>query len=426
MEHLVFLELLYDNIPLYLVCLLLNIIIFWQIGKKITHTWIDPLRLLLVFACFANAIPPFLYFTNTIDSDVFFHFLISEGVLWGTFLFFSSSQIRFSTRTIVNENKVAFCMYLFFFILYLILIGFTYAYLGIPLFLPSRLSLFVDTGLGSIERLLPFLQLFCLLFSFYLLDISKKRSVNRFIVYFVFFVFIVTGILSGSKSGLVPFLTAAFGYYCLYKKETFLGTKYLKYIGFAGLSGILVVILSTNVSAVEATQEFFFRFIGSGDVYWMGYPDHLYANTNVGNSFSYLFSGILAPLRIIDAPPAGSGLGFQLSRLINPGMDLLVGPNIRPSMLGLMLFGWGGVFLTFGIGLFLAFVIFQLPKLLPGGILSVIYYTYLYSIVIIFIQDPAYGIGCISNIVFCTIFFIVSLFICMSIINKLIAFKKQK
>lgn len=426
MLHLDFLELLSENIPLYLICLLFNIVIFWKIGKKVTHTWIDPLRLSLVFATFANAIPPFLYFTNTIDSDIFFHFLLSESVLWGTFLFFARSKIRFSSITIVNENKVAFCMYIFFFLLYVILIGFTYAYLGIPLFMPSRLALFVDTSLGSIERLLPFLQLFCLLFSFYLLDITKKRSVIRFIVYFVFTVFVVTGILSGSKSGLTPFLTAAFGYYCIYKKETFLGTKYIKYISFAVLAGILVVVLSTDVSFISATQEFFFRFIASGDVYWMGYPDHLYAKTSVDNSFSYLFSGILAPLRIIDVPVAGSGLGFQLSRLVNPGMDLLVGPNIRPSMLGLMLFGWGGVFLTFGIGLFLAFVIFQLPKLLPKGILSVIYYTYLYSIVIIFIQDPAYGIGCISNIVFCTLFFIGSLFICMSIINKLIAFKRVK
>lgn len=426
MLHLDFLELLSENILLYLLCLFVNIVIFWKIGKKITHTWIDPLRLSLVFATFANAIPPFLYFTNTIDSEVFFHFLISESVLWITFLLFSRSEIKFSTTTIVNENKIAFCMYLLFFVLYLILIGFTYAYLGIPLFLPSRLSLFVDTSLGSIERLLPFLQLYCLLFSFYLLDITKKRSSIRFIVYFVFGIFIITGILSGSKSGMIPFLTAAFGYYCFYKKETFLGTKYLKYISFTVLAGILVVVLSTDVSFISATQEFFFRFIASGDVYWMGYPDHLYEKTSVQNSFSYLFSGILAPLRIIDAPVAGSGLGFQLSRIINPGMDLLVGPNIRPAMLGLMLFGWGGIFLTFGIGLFLAFVIFQLPKLMPRGILSVIYYTYVYSIVVIFIQDPAYGIGCISNIVFCTIFFGMSLLFCMSIINKLIAFKKTK
>lgn len=426
MLHLDFLELLSENILLYLGCLLVNIIVFWLIGRKITHNWIDPLRLSIVFATFANAIPPFLYFTNTIDLDVFLHFLVSESVLWITFVFFSKNKLQFSSITIVNENKVAFCMYILFFLLYVILISFTYVYLGIPLFLPSRLSLFVDTSMGSIDRLLPFLQLYCLIFSFYLLGRGEKKSWLRFFVYFVFFTFIVTGILSGSKSGLTPFLTAAFGYYCIYKKEVLLSKKYLKYIFGVIVAGILVVVLSSEASVLVATQEFFFRFIASGDVYWMGYPDHLYAQTHVDNSFSYLFSGILAPLRIIDIPVAGSGLGFQLSRLINPGMDLLVGPNIRPTMLGLILFGWGGIFLTFGIGIFLAFVIFQLPKFLPNGILSVIYYTYLYSIVIIFIQDPAYGIGCISNIVFCTIFFILSLFMCMSIVNKSIAFKRLK
>jgi len=426
MQHLDFLELLTDNIFIYLLCLLANIIIFWKVGEKLTRTWIDPLRLIIIFATFANAIPPFLYFTNTIDSEIFFHFLISESFLWGAFLLFSRSDINFAKTAIINENKIAFSMYILFFILYTILIGFTYAYLGIPLFLPSRLSLFVDTGLGSIERILPFLQLYCLIFSFYLLEVSKKKSFIRLIVYFVFATFVVTGILSGSKSGLAPFLTAAFGYYCFYKKETVFGLKYLKYLVFAAVAGILVIILSSEVTALAATQEFFFRFIASGDVYWMGYPDRLYANTSVPNSFSYLFSGILAPLRLIEAPVAGTGLGFQLSRIINPGMDLLVGPNIRPAMLGLMLFGWGGIFLTFGIGVFLAIVIFQLPRLLPKGILSVIYYTYLYSVVVVFLQDPAYGVGCISNVVFCTIFFIFSLFICMSIINKLIAFKKLK
>ena len=417
MAHIKFLLVLEDNVPLFLLILFLNSVLFYFIGRKLARSIIDPLSLALVFVVFANSIPPFLFFTNNIKLDNLLYFEFFEFVFWGILYTFSLRKKGFSDRIIVSEYRIGIFIYFLCFFIYVLLISFTYVYLGIPLFLPSRLSLFVNSGLGSIERLLPFLQLYCLTFSFYLLNKSNISKVLRLFIYFVFFTFIITAILSGSKSGMVPFFYAIFGYFYIYKRQFTINRRIYGLLIISALSGILVLVLSQNLTFFEALNEFSFRFIGSGDVYWMGLPNDVYKDLKFENSYSYLFSGILSPLRLIETPAANSGFGFQLAEILNPGLDVLMGPNVRPSLLGKILFGWGGLIFSAFLASFLSFIMYFLPRFMPRGILSTIYYTYIYVTILSFISDPVYSVGLIMNIIFCTLFFVFLIVISESVLK---------
>jgi hypothetical protein len=418
MQHIQFLLILEDNISLFLFVLLFNAVLFYIIGRKLVRSIIDPLSLALVFVVFANTIPPFLFFTGNIKSDNLIYFEIFEIVFWSILYIFSLRKKQFSKKNLVNEYRIGYLMYFICFFIYLVLIVFTYIYLGIPLFLPSRLSLFVNSGLGSIERLLPFLQIYCLIFSFYLLNKSSLSKLTRIFIYFVFLTFVVTAILSGSKSGMIPFFTAIFGFYYIYKKQFKVNRRFYGLLVLSSFSAIVVLVLSQELTFLEALSEFSFRFIGSGDVYWMGLPNSVYKDLKIDNSYTYLFSGILSPLRLIDAPAANSGLGFQLAETLNPGLDVLMGPNMRPSLLGKILFGWGGIIFSAFLALFLSFIMYELPRFMPKGILSSIYYTYIYVTILSFISDPVYSIGLIMNIIFCTFFFLLLIVFCESFLES--------
>lgn len=415
MLHIDFLAILNENLGVYCCCFFVCSILFFFIGRRLTHSWIDPLRITLVFSAFAAAVPPFLYFVGLIKMEILLNFIISESLFWVGFLCLSFSNISFSRTRIIGEGRIAFALYIFMFIVYAFLMLFTYVVLGVPLFMDSRLSLFADTGLGTIERLLPLLQTYCLIYSFHLLG-KERYFRKRILPYVVFSVFVVTGILSGSKSALLPFLYSYFGYSYFFKETLDIGRRYLKFFFLAAGAGVIVVAFSLNVSVLEAIGVFLFRFIAAGDIYWMGYVDDVYRKVIISDSFTYLFSGILAPMRIIPAPEISSGIGFQMVGIINPQMEnILVGPNPRAPFLGFVLFGWWGILFNLFVGMFLSIMIYRLPKVMPKGIVTCAYYTYVYTTLMNFVIDPAYSVGLIMNIVVCTVFLAIAVIFFMSL-----------
>lgn len=400
MNTLQFLNILNENVGLYFFSILLTAVMFLPVWLKQTQSWVDPLRVVLLFSVMANSVPVFLLMAGEILLGDFFYFISSEFLLWFGF-FLAYKKPCFSKFVLSSDKELSFCLYVFFVAYHIASTGFVYLNFGIPAMQDSRLSVFAHTGFGTIQRLSPFVTIYCAFFSFMLLNESACNVLRRFIAYLVFVLLFFTSILSGAKSSVLVIAYGAFGFYLLYKRVD-VKVK-MRHVMLAIVSAIFINLISGASSVEEALLSLLIRASASGDVYWIAYPDQLYKYVTIpyDNSLRYFFSGVLAPLRVISEPVYSDGIGFQFTRLLNPELsDLLVGPNVRMPVLNKILFGWFGLFFSFSVGFILSIVIYRLPRVVPYGVLTVSFYTYVYVTLLTFFADPALGVGYLIDILF--------------------------
>ena len=119
----VFLVIAALNWPSYVLALLISILTLLPIMKKHSYGWLDPLRITLIFAMFANAVPIFFLFNSLISVENFVYFVLSETLFWIGFLVFSRKHAHFNRQFKIQfDQQLAFQLYLIFFALYF---GFT-------------------------------------------------------------------------------------------------------------------------------------------------------------------------------------------------------------------------------------------------------------------------------------------------------------
>ena len=398
--------LLFDHIGLQLICLLLCAIPMYFIGKKYTHSWFDPLRISFIFVVFSNGVPLFLYYLGEMPAYLFYYFLLAEFLFWVGFVILAKKQINFSSKKLIGEKYVANKLFFIFFILFILNSVITYSLFGLPIFNESRISTYVGSGgLGILSRLNPFFSLYVLMYCYYQLDKNDSRFYKA-LSYFVFAVFAITGILSGSRGSFLIFLYAYFGYNFFYKKEIPNVRTLIKYFPFIFIGAITVLALTNGGNLIDTFGELLIRLTSSGDCYYMAYPNEIIRDVHVGNSWTFLFSNLLAPARVIDNAKLPAPIGAQLTGILFPKIDgLLVGPNSRPPIFGYVLFGWMGLLLSFVLGLFTSFLCFRISTMFPKGFISAFFVFYIYNNGIIFISDPTTGMASIFDTIlnFCVI-----------------------
>ncbi|MGZ3756560.1 MAG: O-antigen polymerase [Mucilaginibacter sp.] len=400
MSHFEFYDLVYEHYVVYIALLVLFILFFVYIGKNYTHTWFDPLRLYLLSAAFTAVVPVFLYVTDSIGFNIAAYFTLAQLFFWLAFLLTAKRKLPLSRNNLTNEKAVAFILYLAFLILYFISIGLSYILLGIPIFKESRLDTYTGSGLGILERLMPFFQIYCIFYSFYLWRNSSGFSKKRILTILSFCLFVVTGILSGSRSSFFIFLFVFWGYSYYYIRDTTAIKKNYKFI----IWGIIVSLVTFSVQSgtyniLASMSSFGLRAISSGDNYYMALPNDMYKQVETGPWFNHLFYGLLGPLHIISGDGMPPPIGFQLTWLVNPSLyGQSTGPLSSPALLGFVYFRWGGLIFSAILGLFVSLVIFRLPTLLPKGIISSVLSTYIYIEMLSFIGDPCLGMAYLFDI----------------------------
>ncbi|MDB5115748.1 MAG: hypothetical protein JWQ79_1240 [Mucilaginibacter sp.] len=420
MTHFEFYNLVYDNYWSYIILLALFALFFVYIGKNFTHTWFDPLRICLISAVFSIVVPAFLYVVGSIDIDIAAYFVLAQLCFWIAFIIPAKKSIGFSTRRLTNEKDIAFVLYLLFLILYIISISLTYIILGIPIFMESRLDTFTGSGLGALERMMPFFQLYCVFYSFYLWKNSGGISIKRVITVLSFCLFVITGILSGSRSSFFIFLYVYWGYSYFYSRDTKLITRYYKFF----IIGIIISLVTFSVQSgtyniLASLSSFGLRAISSGDNYYMALPNSMYKQVQTGPWFNNLFYGLLGPLHIISGNGMPPPIGFQLTWLVNPALNgQSTGPLSSPALLGFLYFGWGGLIFSVIIGLFVSLAVFKLPTLLPKGIISSILSTYIYMEMLSFIGDPCLGMAYLFDITLNVVFLLVMILLINRFLEK--------
>ena len=401
MSHFEFYDLVYEHYLAYVGLLTLFVVLYIYIGKNYTHTWFDPLRLYLLSAAFTAVVPAFLYATDTIDFNIAAYFTLAQILFWLIFLLFAKKKLLLSRKTLTNEKNSAFILYLAFLTLYFVSICLSYMMLGIPIFKESRLDTYTGSGLGILERLMPFFQVYCIFYSFYLWKNSSGFSNKRILTILSFFLFAITGVLSGSRSSFFIFLFVFWGYSYYYVRDTEAIKNKYKFI----VLGIVISLATFSIQSgtyniLASMSSFGLRAISSGDNYYMALPNDMYKQVKTGPWFNHLFYGLLGPLHIINGNGMPPPIGFQLTWLVNPSLyGQSTGPLSSPALLGYVYFGWGGLLFSAVMGMFVSLVIFRLPTLLPKGIISSILSTYIYIEMLSFIGDPCLGMAFLFDII---------------------------
>ena len=404
-----FYNLVFENYILYSLLLIFVTFFFYITFRKYVNTFFDPLILTFTSIVFTTVVPFFLYFVGEINLELTLYFTFAQLAFWGAFLIPAKKEITFSRFLITDEKKVAYILYILLLIIYLILTIVSYSVLGIPLFKESRLEVYSGSGLGLFARIMPFAQFYCIFYSFYFWENEKKTFFSKALVVLSFFIFLITGILSGSRASFFVFIFVYWGYSIFFLKDTKKINKLYKYliIGFV-ITLFSFVVKSNDYDILTGLSSFWLRAISSGDNYYMALPNDVWKNVITGPWFSHFFLGLLGPLRIIDAASIPPPIGYQLVWAVSPSLDgIATGPLSSPALLGLLYFNWGGVVFSFLMGYFVSICMYRLPNFMPFGLLSSIFTAYFYMQMLSFIQDSCLGMSYLFDSVFNLVFMLV-------------------
>ncbi|MDX6747669.1 O-antigen polymerase [Polaribacter sp. PL03] len=412
MTNLTFLtQVFLDNILLYIYSFIICTIVYIPIIKKTVYSLFDPILFALVFAILANTIPVFLYITGNVSTEKFIFIVLSEALFWIGYFLLAKKKIEFSQYSIINDSGVGYRLFWIFFILNVITHLLTYVLFGIPLFAESRLTTFSNSGgWGILSHISRFASFYSLVYVFFLY-FNKPKSI--IILILVLFTSIIFSLLSGSKSSILEIFFAFFIYKYFYEKSSISLSSLKKFIPFVILFPILMIGFQHGGrgTLLDSLTSFFFRLLANGDVYWLGFSNDVIDNINIEKPFTFLFSRILGPFRIIDSSTIPPPIGAQLFWLNYPHEEgVMKGPNTRLPVLNWVLFRWFGLFFSVVFGVFCAWWRTRLLQHLPHGILTVILFGYIYLSFTAFFTDPLLGSGSVFSM-FLSFFFIYVLYI---------------
>ena len=391
-----FMILLYLNIDKYLLSLAISLLLLYPIFKKYTHGVIDPMFYQVFMAALANAIPIFLYVTDTIDIQQFLYVISAESAFWLGFAFLGKTDFKLKPNILVENENVNINIFFTLLFIYVLVKVTAFVLLGLPILMGSRLEMYADSGgLGVLERLSTLPAFFCVTYSFHILN---KVQYIRFWAYVTFFIVIVFSILSGSKGAILLITFCFFSYTYLYQEKVILLKNFLKYTPFI-IAIPLIIIFIQSSDGSSAFDALIIRFVANGDVYYESLPGNNIDSIHISDRFIYYFSNILWPLRIINMANVDTVIGFQLLwSLSDSYFGTMSGPNTRVPILGWVFFRWGGVIFCFFQGLATSFLMFRSTSFLPRSVLTSIYIGYVYYSMTVFVTDPGLGVSAVFDV----------------------------
>lgn len=393
-----FVFLLVDNIPLYLLGLLLSIVVLLPVFKITYKGVLDPLFYAIVMAALANAVPFFLILTGKISFSSFIYIFISEAAFWIGFLIYNKKVTTFRNFTVVENEKKDFLLFVFYFVFLVVIKLLAYILVGVPIFYEEgRLAVFTESGgLGILDRLSTFPIFFISFYSFKLIDsgsVYKKFAIVALISVVLF------SFLSGSKAAVLVIVGGYFYFNYFYKSSFVNFKKFLKYIPLLLILPVVILALDATGTGFSPLVGLVFRFIANGDIYFMSFPNDVIDKIDISNKFIYFFSGLLAPLRLIDIKSVDTVIGYQLNWDLHPFADgSLGGPNSRIPVIGWVFFRWGGIIFSFILGYLMSLFYNKLSRIFSKGIINFMLIAYIQYNILVFITDPVLGIGYLFDI----------------------------
>jgi len=380
---------LFDNPGWYLLSLFISMLVYLPVIRKLSESIFSPMFYTLLMLAVANAVPIFLAFIGEISAQHFLYWSSSEILfLVGLSLFYSRSG---PPRIAIN-NEIRFAKLLFWFYFYLFIVGtvLIFSFEGIPAFKVSRLQL-TNEFTGPLSRLLEFAKLYLTIYSFYSLRRFPKK---RFSAYAALLVVIVSSLLSGSKSSALLLVFSFYFYRYVFESRPIPWRNMVKYLPWLCASAMIVVSLQTGNDIGSSALGLVYRLVGNGDIYWMAFGSGRIDEIEIHNSILHLFTGFLSPAKLIPSSMIEPYIGLQLQNLIYPSLSgIVMGPNTRPSILGWVLFRWGGLVFMFILGMLVSLLVFRVRPKVPHSIVVTVLYSFLVLSALVLVTDTSTGLS---------------------------------
>jgi len=390
----------YENLGMALVFLLISYIVTFMIVRKQIYSIFDPLFFNLLMAAAGYSVVFYLYYFELIAAFYFYSFLLTQLAF-----FIGLSSFKRPRLCKVGGGGGAYLakgiatnLYLLSFFLFFVSQMIVYYYHGLPVFLDSRLEVFSGgSGFGILSRIIYVTSTVVLVISSYSVIFSNSFGLPKFLHKLALFFYLFVAVVSGSKGALIVmiFVISLMLYYSRKRNHSSKVEKKATRIMYAIAillfpAAIFTVFIQAGFdNVVEVIIAIAMRFIHTGQIFYMVYPNDILFSFPEENGFIALFRDILGGLRIVswNELPANHGLlAFQY----HYELDVLTGPNDRHNTFGLFYFGYiGSIVFSFIMGFLMSFIRNFLYKYFKFNLITMSLYVLLSLAANNLNQDPS-------------------------------------
>ncbi|MGU5818704.1 O-antigen polymerase [Aeromonas caviae] len=396
----------YENVSAALVFLIISYVLTYLFVRKQIYSIFDPLFFNFLMAGAGYSVVFYLSYFNMISDYYLYSFCLTQGAFFlgiNTFKLPCSIAPNVSHTTVASKklyDSVGYikCFYYLSFFCFFVSQMIVYYYNGLPIFLDSRLSIFSGgSGLGFLSRIIYVTSTITLTTSSYALIFRDYLGIPKLAHRLQLLFYIIVAVFSGSKGALLVmiFIMSLMLFFSrkinsdvsLERKATKLLLKILFLVFPAAIFTVFVQTGFENV--YEVVLAIAMRFVHTGQIFYMVYPNDVLFEFPAANGFIALFRDVLGAWRIIswDELPINHGLlAFQY----HYALDLLTGPNDRHNTFGLFYFGfWGAIIFSYLIGFTMGFIRNKLYHFFRFNLITVNLYVLLNLAANNLNQDPS-------------------------------------
>lgn len=368
-----------------LLSIIISLIIYILLYRKYFRSLLDPLTLMLLGSCMGCSVVIFLYIKSLILSVYFYSYISTQLFFYLGFRKGHNSKRYPVIKKIrlIDLDEFTKCFFVSAALIDISSQLLQYKYLGIPLFMSSRLNIMADAGgVGILTRFISVCRAFTILLSFYYINYKKSNILSSFSKVYIVYV-ILACFLSGSRGSILIFATGFFFYATIFEELHPKLKQQLSKYEFRILCVLSLFAIGINTvkygSLINGVSEFGVRLPCYGDTYFYAYPNQLIEYIDDSQPFKSIFSSFLGFFRIYPYDELPNPIGQDLFHFFSNNGDI-GGPNARHNIVSYLYFGMlGGLFFSSILGFIAGFFRKLFFSRHYKSILGATVYVWLYS-----------------------------------------------
>ncbi|WP_158798514.1 hypothetical protein [Pedobacter sp. L105] len=297
-----------------------------------------------------------LTYYQLIKSEYSLSFLLTEvGFLLGFFVVKNVKNRKSSVASEINFNFKELQIFIFtsafvYFIAQMV----TFKIIGFILFKDDTNHVFAFQEHSTLRVFLNYSRVIFLISVFY-----KKHLLGRFSTIekvFIFFTVVCT-MLEGSKSALLTFFALYVIVNFIYATRNGLPVFKISkvFIFILIFSSVLIISVQNNAGLLNSVVSLYYRFIGSGDIFVLGYNENVINSIHEKSGLKYIFyPGLGTFMKLFANIEPPHIIGVDITEYHTGKTDS--GPNARHNFIGMLFWGYGGIIFSFICGFLISWV----------------------------------------------------------------------
>ena len=379
--------------------IVLSLTVNLLIMRRYIYSLFDPLLFYTILSAMAGSVVPYLFYFDLIRPFYFWSYLLTQAAFLGGFLLtrpprrIDERALPRPVRLYSGPIRLLYPLSVCLFVSAQLVV---YSITGAPIFLESRLEAFAGGGgYGFFSRLIFVTSIISLAVAFYRLLLLRRGTISRVIDYGVVAFCVIVAILSGSKGALLSLIFTvslalffARKFYPVRAIEDRVKGFFIFIVALAVPVAFAAIYLQSGIDEIgELATVLLMRFLQSGDIFFMVYPDDVLSRLSQGNGLLALFYSPLGSLRLVGREDLPVNLGLQ-AFWYHYDTELLSGPNARHNVFGLHYFGpLLAVAFSFVLGRVFGWARNTLYRRLPATPIGMVAYVLVFSCAVFIEQD---------------------------------------